>query len=523
MKTLTLTLCGLLAAGTLSVPCQAAPHPSATTAWSAPSPTFTDEEPAGERRIYLRSGQACAYDEMAGYVFEYAQYGAYNLVLGEGQSVWIQNILCGVNSDKWVEGTLSPDGTTVTVAAGTIIERNDKVRVPDSEQFYEGNLRLYMLKGRAHDGSIQFTPDAEAPITFTLSGDRFILNGTKDEEAILGAIYTDFEGKAATLNGTWTKMGEWDSQATLFGESAATLPDGLTTRDYLLTAGTSSDNAQQRLVQLATSGTDAYLGSLTSQLPHAWVKGTVHDGKITFPRQFIGTVNSFLTYFSGGTANREGQGEYTEDFTFLYDAESGTLTPENTHESLFITTFDYGNFNIFASPVLTPYEEVAATPVAPEIYDVSPSANLPGTLEILYDVTNCDSEGHYLNPDKFSYVLYVNGQPYTFTAGPYRLQADRQELSLGFQNKYFTVHFGCLGLFLQEKGVRTIGLQSIYRGGGEKRRSALVSFSVPEEVGILAPTATAAVTMPLFNLYGQPATGSTRGIVVSQGKKTLTR
>lgn len=204
---------------------------------------------------------------MAGYVFEYAQYGAYNLVFGEGQSVWIQNILCGVNSDKWVEGTLSPDGTTVTVAAGTIIERNDKVRVPDSEQFYEGNLRLYMLKGRAHDGGIQFTPDAEAPITFTLSGDRFILNGTKDEETILGAIYTDFEGKAATLNGTWTKMGEWDSQATLFGESAATLPDGLTARDYLLTAGTSSDNTQQRLVQLATSGTDAYLGSLTSQLP----------------------------------------------------------------------------------------------------------------------------------------------------------------------------------------------------------------------------------------------------------------
>lgn len=211
------------------------------------------------------------------------------------------------------------------------------------------------------------------------------------------------------------------------------------------------------------------------------MKGTVHDGKITFPRQFIGTVNSFLTYFSGGTANREGQGEYTEDFTFLYDAESGTLTPENTHESLFITTFDYGNFNIFASPVLTPYEEVAATPVAPEIYDVSPSANLPGTLEIFYDVTNCDSEGHYLNPDKFSYVLYVNGQPYTFTAGPYRLQADRQELSLGFQNKYFTMHFECLGLFLQEKGVRTIGLQSIYRGGGEERRPPLSASAYPRK------------------------------------------
>ena len=71
------------------------------------------EQPAGELKTYDRAGYA--YYVVNDYVRRGAQTGTIDIVFAEGNKVYLKDPLSKLIVNTWVEGTLSDDGTTITL------------------------------------------------------------------------------------------------------------------------------------------------------------------------------------------------------------------------------------------------------------------------------------------------------------------------------------------------------------------------------------------------------------------------
>ncbi len=85
-------------------------------------------------------------------------------------------------------------------------------------------------------------------------------------------------------------------------------------------------------VSVAIDGNDIYIAGLCTQLPEAWVKGTINGNTVTFPSpQFYGSVTedgeTYDFWFVGENSNAQQQ----NSVTFSYNATIGQLTLTTSH------------------------------------------------------------------------------------------------------------------------------------------------------------------------------------------------
>ncbi|MBQ5465629.1 MAG: hypothetical protein IIT60_00090, partial [Muribaculaceae bacterium] len=87
-------------------------------AWSQTASDYgiVMEQPAGELKTYDRAGYAYYYS--GEYIRRGAQTGTIDIVFGEDNKVYFKQPLSKLEINSWVEGTLSEDGTTITVPLG---------------------------------------------------------------------------------------------------------------------------------------------------------------------------------------------------------------------------------------------------------------------------------------------------------------------------------------------------------------------------------------------------------------------
>lgn len=101
-----------------------------------------------------------------------------------------------------------------------------------------------------------------------------------------------------------------------------TLPEGASVKEYALGCLTAEHPAT---VQVAVEGTDFYVQGLCTELPEAWVKGTVNGNKVTMDnKQYVGTVTDETgaaeeIFFVGTNDNMA-----VQTLTFDYHPESDT-------------------------------------------------------------------------------------------------------------------------------------------------------------------------------------------------------
>lgn len=138
--------------------------------------------PEGELRTYQRvQGQGVFPDQ--GNLGLDVQSGKMDMVFADDNVVYMKNILFNCNltyGSSWVQGTLSDDGTTITVPMGQ----------PIFEDPFD-NTELVLCMGRTelvyvYDGepSISFTVDENvAEVTYVIDGDNIALQGTDGSDA----------------------------------------------------------------------------------------------------------------------------------------------------------------------------------------------------------------------------------------------------------------------------------------------------------------------------------------------------
>lgn len=248
------------------------------------------EQPAGEVKMYYRSGKN--YYTMDGVNFTTdEQYGLMKVVYDpDGKTVWFKEIvmdLAGYNS--WVKGTYNDDKTKISVELGQTVGYLD---------MYNEYLLLYMFK---FDEALQtFVVDEDKKsFEVAVEGESLKVLGT-DSQHLLSMVYSS--------DNAWVMLGDYETALSPFSEVAVEVPEGLTTKDYMLNAIDSESNAVTAKVKIGEVGNDVYVQGLLNSLPEGWLKGKKEGNKVTFANnQFVGIVSDFYPVWGVGANVVDGQ------------------------------------------------------------------------------------------------------------------------------------------------------------------------------------------------------------------------
>jgi hypothetical protein len=258
------------------------------------------------------------------------------------------------------------------------------------------------------------------------------------------------------------------------------------------------------------------------------VKATKNEaGQYVIPaNQFMGSVTFWMSsedyYF---TAIEEGE---LADIVLDYDAEKGQFT---TGQRLAVNASltEMIARQLLTNVTITKFNEVAATPVDPTINSIEFGEWSHG---VVCRIPTTGSNGETLNPQKMFYTVWVDksGQqePYTFKAEMYYgLDSDVTEVPFSFNYGSWDGNHSIY--FYDEVEVfdtwTKVGIQSIYYGAGECKKSNIVWIDNPVITGIsnVMNSAEKAGKAVIYNLGGQRLSTPRKGLNIINVRKVVVK
>lgn len=468
------------------------------------------EQPDGELRAYLRSGGA-TYANMYFRNSETQDGIASEVVFSEdGTKAYFKNIISHAATATWVEGAV--DGHTITIPLGQKVY-----------WFDDGNYGMMLARVKVNGGIEKYTVDYKGTVTYAIEGDNLVLQDTSGDPANnvfdgLGFVYTD------AYVGEWSYYLDYATVMTYKDVHPITPPEELETERYSM-----EYEGSGHLVNVGFDGDEVYIqGVSETRLPEAWMKGTIKGKKITFPLAYAGFYSSYLLYFCGADAEYglDSNGYYNWLYywkdgstTCDYDAATGSFS---TQQTIFASNSDsgIGLGETYHSPRFRPYTEQAGTPVTP---NVAYYQEMGAFTILMLNVPLLDTEGRFLDPAKVSYRLFVDDdeEPFTFYTDEYKqLPQDMEEIPYlftdetreAFSRSY--IYEKAYALYLFQTGFDRIGVQTIYRGGGEEHTSAIGYYDITG-AQVATPTIRRAQDEH-FDLQGRRVANGHKGLTITR-------
>ena len=436
------------------------------------------ETPDGTLLNCIRSGQA--YLVYSVYIFNTSvQGGVCNVVLGENNEIYIKNIISQYNIGSWVKGTIN--GSTISI------------EFPQKAMDLLGSS--YYVDLLSYDEQEQWYSPKDGPHTLTLDYDP----ATNSISTPAGSAFASSEDIVALVDadGGWTGYADWDINIRKMDAETVTAPEGLVTSDYSVTA----EEYEGSLVKVGFKGTDIYVQGISYTMPEAWIKGTVVGNKAIFKNgQYIGPdeqtgYHQFLISAEGKKVWDNDQGKIVTQYSLAegdieFDYDEATKTLSNGSTFLVNAGMDEVLYlSAFTKAVIKPFSEVAATPIKPKKLSLEEGGldfyqNGWGWGVLSFDLSTKDVDGNYILPEKLSYQLYtrVNGEekPMTLEAGEFiYLDEDMIEIPFDFTDNWDIYIGGATReIYYHVIGPEAFGVQAIYRGMGEERRSEIAWVNV---------------------------------------------
>ena len=423
------------------------------------------EQPEGELKVYQRSGGAMY--NMWNYLFTtYQDGGAMKMVFApDGKTVYMQDPISQAAAGTWVKGTLSTNGKILTVPLNQFIIYYDEMGY--------GLITAWVDITVDGNGNLQQSVNSDIhQAIFTLHDDGTIsLNGSSgDVETFecsgLGLIYDD--------DLSWAGYADWESVYTPFDGTPVELPDGTVLEDFSMSYVDSYGSASGKMVKVAMMGNDVYVQGFSSYAPDGVMKGTLSGDKVVFPSdQYIGIGSSKFLNMMGLDADYM----MLDNLEFDYDAASRTMTASD----ILATVAGESIMEEYGQPVIAPYSDHAATPANPEVIDFVDYGELGGYNYGSFNVPTVDTEGNFIDPNNLYYRIYFDDDE-LFRFGPDEYP---------YVNEYMTdvpyyytegYDFGEGGatVYFYETGFQRVGIQSIFRGGGEEHASEIVYMQLTD-------------------------------------------
>ena len=248
-----------------------------------------------------------------------------------------------------------------------------------------------------------------------------------------------------------------------------TVPETLVSEEYAVSYTDFDGHAAGSSVKVGFDGTDVYIQGFCATLPEAWIKGTMDGNTITFAGgQYYGKYYSYELFLQDN------------DVVFTYDEANNTLTATGLVYNQ--TGNSYADY--YKNPVIKKVVEKVATPATPTISAIKASGY--GDV-VRYNVPPIDVNGDGLVSSKLSFQFYTDVEqdinPLTFTTDYFtRLSEDMTVIPYGFTEDY-DFYNNEIYLNMPHSTWNKIGIQSIYTGGGEEKKSEIFWYTIKEYGG----------------------------------------
>lgn len=235
------------------------------------------------------------------------------------------------------------------------------------------------------------------------------------------------------------------------------------------------------VVKVATLGNEIWLEGF-SGATQGFVKGEIlPDGSISIPsgQLTVAACGTYINRMYAGKKNTEDNQIYPSEALVL--AKDGDGYASGLYDYL---RFGFDQENIeyqYKHYMLTPYDLSPRTPQRPSIgvvqrlteeYPVP--GHFPGDIYMTVEIPDTDVDGDILDHDCLAYRIYIDGEPYTFSPEDYTsLTEPVVEMPYDFSDMRDITHMGMHTIYLKKDEIGTVGIESVYTAGGEKRVSEM--------------------------------------------------
>lgn len=456
----------------------------ASTTGTTTTAPIIDAQPEGKLHANLYfSGES--FVDMMGYEAQLPFDGIWGKIVEapDNKTIYINNPIGAYYSDAWIKG----ERTT-----------GDTIEVKLPQQFvheeYDGmstDAWLYKLVPVKveQDGETYttFKPDSTSQtMKYVWRNDSIVLVNTTQDSKLLGMC---------TEAGEWYGYGDYIQQYTVFDQQPVAPKDESEATQMSITY---YDSGQRygRVKKVVREGNDIYIAGLNKNIPSGWAKGTISGNKATFSgHQYMGldSVTASYAFFEPVSHNMVWDSEIGDSIesltladaiTFDYDADKGTLSTDST----FVANQGYKMFNqvfTYDGATIEPWTEKAATPLA---VDASTMSYMPFSEEYGYGLlafasSEFDADGYILDANKLYYSIYLDDDVLTIDPDDYTLfPYETTEIPFTYSDMLDFVNYaGMWQVYTFVTGIDRIGVQMIYKGGGEVRKSAITYISATDE------------------------------------------
>lgn len=266
------------------------------------------------------------------------------------------------------------------------------------------------------------------------------------------------------------------------------VPEGLQTESWIFSGTDYFDKTSvARSVKVGFDGDDVYVQGLSSEVPAAWIKGTLDGDQLTFKSgQFLGGADSL--FFIGYNMNSG-----ISDYVMTYDEEAGKFTNDDVNSLLGVNAYkdkvQASLYEFYNTTKIAKIVNRAATPATPSIKTIgfTPYGDVAE-----FNIPLIDTNNEGLVDSLVSYKLYYDegdgqAKELTFTTDLYEyLAEDMTVIPYGFlddvdeEGNASSYDFGAAFVYLNMdySTWKRVGIQSIYVGGGETNASEIGWYTI---------------------------------------------
>lgn len=456
---------------------------ASTTGTTATAPII-DAQPEGKLHANLYfSGES--FVDMMGYEAQLPFDGIWGKIVEapDNKTIYINNPIGAYYSDAWIKGERTT-GDTIEVKLPQQFVHEEYDGMSNDAWLY----KLVPVKVE-QDGETYttFKPDSTSQtVKYVWRNDSIVLVNTTQDSKLLGMC---------TETGDWYGYGDYIQQYTVFDQQPVAPKDESKATQMSITY---YDSGQMygRVKKAVREGNDIYIAGLNENIPSGWAKGTISGNKATFSgHQYMGldTVTASYAFFEPVSHSMVWDSEIGDSIenltladaiTFDYDADKGTLSTDST----FVANQGYKMFNqvfTYDGATIEPWTEKAATPLA---VDASTMSYMPYSEEYGYGLlafapSEFDADGYILDANKLYYSIYLDDDVLTIDPDEYKLfPYETTEIPFTYSDMLDFVNYaGMWQVYTFVTGIDRIGVQMIYKGGGEVRKSAITYISATDE------------------------------------------
>ncbi len=456
---------------------------------------------------FYRSGQSFVYLWVG--VMEQPIDGLYGKVVeaADNKTVYIYNPVNSFYTSSWVKATRT-QGDTLEVKLPQHIAHVDYSE--DGSDAQDAYLYKMKLESVEEDGETYstFVPDTDQTAKFIYRNDSLLFINTTADSKLLGV---------ADADGSWYGYGDYVSQWGVFNDEPVS-PEHTEADVVSQTAMVYDESGQTygRIVKTTQEDDKYFVQGLNRNMPSAWAKGTADGNKIVFKsKQFMGLdpVTESFTFFQPlgheeitidyGDGDVETYTDYCLMDSIVFDFDRDNLAMVS--DSSLCVNQGYQQVNqiyTYDAPAFTPWEDKPRTPAAPIDVTYEPYDEDYGYGYLTFvpnEFTDDEAEDvDLLDVSKLYFNVYIDDDVYTFDPDDYTsLTEPLTDIPYDFTDDNQIINYaGQFTIMTYITGFDKIGVQAIYKGGGETRKSEIVYIDLASVKNATADGAT-----PLSTTY----------------------